>query len=71
MEVINICDLDLDSIYGGVDPYSDEGIKLFKQYCLDNDCYFYAYSKECYNLPSAMFKAQARGFSKIIVEDLS
>ena len=51
--------------------YSDENIARFKDWCRAEGVYFYARPREAFFPQAAVREAQARGLSKLVLEDLS
>lgn len=51
-------------------PYAEKMDKL-KKWCEDHQVYYYAAPREHFNLHSAVEYAEAEGYSKVLVEDLS
>jgi len=71
MSKVEMIKFDEDAIYGGVDPYSEEGVSIFKKYCVDNGVHYYGRPRELFNINEAYAQAEAKGCKYLIAEDMS
>lgn len=58
-------------IYDGVIPGGQAGLELFKQWCGENNVYYYGRPHEQFQMTEAIEQAQNGGYSGIFLEDLS
>ena len=68
MKIIQVGELD---IYKGVDPFSEEGFKIFKEYVKQHNAFYYAREKEDFFIDEAIKSAEKMNASVLIVENLS
>jgi len=63
--------LDEAGIYGDVDPYSDEGIELFRAWLVEAGVSSYSRTREDFFMFEAWAQAEEEGNNYLVVEDLS
>lgn len=71
MIIVNFSDLDVDKIYGNVDPYSAEGFEVFRLYCKLTNSFYYGRPREFFDKAEAVELAKANKAKLLILEDLS
>jgi hypothetical protein len=71
LKVVKFDDLNMDEIYGGVEPFSDEGFALFKDYVEKNNAYYYGRTDGNFDLFEAFKLAIENGSEMLIIENLS
>lgn len=63
--------LDEAGIYGGVDPYSDEGVELYREWLIENGVSSYSRPRESFFMFEAWAQAEEEGNTYLVAEDLS
>jgi len=71
MKIKHIQDLDLDKIYTGSQPYSEEGIEKFKCFIKENNAFYYAAPDELFQVSNGVKNAEKGGFDLLILDNLS
>ena len=71
LKVIEIDDLNMEEIYEGVEPFSDEGFDRFNEYVAKNNAYYYGRTKDNFDLFEAFKLAIENGCEMLIIENLS
>ncbi len=72
LDGIKIVELDEQALYGDINPYTDEGIKIFLAYCAENEyLHYYGMPDMDFSVESAIAEAHANNCTHLLLDNLS